>query len=145
MTKKKVLYYAIMFGMGAFGYGLIEIMWRGYTHPSMALAGGIGMPILSVIEQRMKPLKYIYRCISGGLTVLSIEFVFGIIFNLNLGMNVWDYSMVPLNFKGQICFLYFTLWCFMSAPLLVCAELAHRRFFGERNVGNRELLLPENT
>lgn len=145
MTKRKILYYVIMFGMGAFGYGLIEIMWRGYTHPSMALAGGIGMPILSVIEQRLKPLKFIYRCISGGLTVLSIEFIFGIIFNLGLGMNVWDYSMVPLNFKGQICFLYFTLWCFMSAPLLVCTELAYRRFFGESNVGDLNLLSPENT
>ena len=59
MTKKKVLYYFILFGMGAFGYGLIEIMWRGYTHPSMALAGGIGMPILSVIEQKFKNLKFV--------------------------------------------------------------------------------------
>lgn len=131
MTKKKVLYYFILFGMGAFGYGLIEIMWRGYTHPSMALAGGIGMPILSVIEQKFKNLKFVYRCISGGLTILSIEFMFGFIFNVWLGMHVWDYSTVPLNFKGQICFLYFTLWCFMCAPLLICADLAYTRFFGK--------------
>ncbi len=96
--------------MGAFGYGLIEIMWRGYTHPSMALAGGIGMPILSVIEQKFKNLKFVYRCISGGLTILSIEFVFGFIFNVWLGMHVWGLQHCAAQLQGSdMLFILHTL------------------------------------
>ena len=31
----------VLFSIGAMGYGLIEILWRGYTHWSMLTAGGI--------------------------------------------------------------------------------------------------------
>ena len=31
----------LLFSFGALGYGLIEILWRGHTHPSMLTAGGI--------------------------------------------------------------------------------------------------------
>ena len=31
----------VMFLFGGFGYGLIEVLWRGRTHWSMVLCGGI--------------------------------------------------------------------------------------------------------
>ena len=30
-----------IFIAGALGYCLLEILWRGYTHPSMGIAGGL--------------------------------------------------------------------------------------------------------
>ena len=131
MNKKDILFYMLLFGLGAFGYGLVEILWRGFTHPSMALAGGIGFCFLAVIEKKLKPLRFLYRCITGGLLILSIEFVFGIIFNLWLGEAVWDYSMVPINFRGQICLLYAVLWCFLSVPFLFFSELIRMAVYKE--------------
>ena len=40
--------------------------------------------------------------------------IFGIIFNLTLGLSVWDYSNIPLNLFGQICAVYSVLWVALS-------------------------------
>ncbi len=121
--KKIFIYYYILFGLGFFGYGLIEIMWRGYTHPSMSIAGGLCFCFLSLIEQRFKSLKFLYRCLIAGVVITFIELVFGLILNVKYTANVWDYSMYPLNFYGQICPIYTVFWCFLSAPFLITTEL----------------------
>ncbi len=122
-------YYSFIFGIGAVGYCFLELLWRGFTHPSMALAGGLSFLLISVIQHKMKRLKFIYRCVLSGLSITAVELVFGLIFNVWLGMFVWDYSLMPLNFLGQICFLYAVLWCFLSAPALIATDLI-RELFG---------------
>ncbi len=97
-----------MFLLGGFAYGLIEVCWRGYSHISMVVAGGLSFLIFSRICMLKLPL--LYKCILGSLTVTAIELVFGIIFNLWLGLGVWDYSDIRLNFLGQICLLYSVAW-----------------------------------
>ncbi len=126
--KNKTLYLTVVFGIGFYGYGLLEIIWRGRTHPSMSLAGGIVFCLMSYVGYRLKPLKFMYRCIFGGIIITAIELVFGLIFNILLNANVWDYFKFPLNFAGQICLLYSVLWCFLSAPILILAELIRQKF-----------------
>ena len=125
--KKIFIYYSILFGLGFFGYGLIEILWRGYTHQSMSIAGGLCFCLLSMIEQKLKPLKFLYRCLFAGLTITCIELIFGFILNVKYMANVWDYSMFPLNFHGQICPIYTVFWCFLSAPFLIATEFIKHR------------------
>ncbi len=120
---KNIYYYSLLFGIGAFGYGLIELLWRGYTHPTMSLAGGISICAISIIQRKLKPLKFVYRCIASGLFITAVELVFGVIFNLLLNMQIWDYSTLYLNFLGQISFLFFIIWCILSAPILILTEL----------------------
>ena len=127
--KSKALYYSLCFGIGAVGYCLLEILWRGFTHPSMAIAGGVSFVAIAYIQKAFKPLRFIYRCIIGGLTVSVIEFLFGFVFNIVLKRNVWDYTMMPFNLFGQICLLYTVLWCFVSAPMLILSDLL-RQYFG---------------
>ncbi len=107
--------YVIIFGLGAFSYGLIEIIWRGYSHWSMMIAGGLCFVTFSLIETRFKEIHLLYKCILGSTTVTAVELIFGSLFNLKLGLGVWDYSNIPFNFKGQICLLYSVLWGFISA------------------------------
>lgn len=111
----------VMFGVGAVGYSALEILWRGYTHPSMMLAGGICFLSFSRIAERMKHSRTLYRCIAGSAAVTTVELCFGIVFNLLLQKSVWDYSRIPLNFMGQICLLYSVLWGFLCIP---CIPLA---------------------
>ena len=100
---KKYIYYGWLFVIGGVGYCLIELLWRGYTDPTMAFAGGIAFCLLAIIQKNMKPFRFFYRCIAGGLTITTVEFVFGAVFNLWLKRAVWDYSLMPLNLLGQIC------------------------------------------
>ena len=107
--------YFVLFGLGAFAYGLLEVIWRGYSHWSMMVAGGICFVIFSLIAQKLKHLPLLYQCIIGSLTVTVTELIFGLFFNLALGLSVWDYSRIPLNLFGQVCLLFSVLWGFLSA------------------------------
>lgn len=110
--------YLIIFGLGAFSYGLIEIVWRGYSHWSMMLAGGLCFVAFSVIEQNFSHIHILYKGISGSIIVTVVELVFGTVFNLMLGLDVWNYNNVPFNFLGQVCVLYSVLWGFLSAAAI---------------------------
>lgn len=114
--------YIVLFGIGAFGYGLIEVLWRGYSHWTMMLAGGLCFSAFYSISKKLKGLPMLYRLVAASLTVTTVELVFGTLFNLILKMNVWDYSNIPLNLAGQICLLFSVLWGFLSIPALPFAE-----------------------
>lgn len=125
--KFNLKFYGILFLIGALGYGLLEVIWRGYTHPSMSLAGGISLCFLALIQKYLKPLRFIYRCLAGGAFITAIELLFGYVFNMVLKMEVWDYTPLPFNFLGQISLLYFVIWCFISAPMLILTDLLRQK------------------
>ena len=111
----------VIFGLGAICYGLIEVVSRGYTHPSMLLAGGICFVSMSFID-RIK-INFVLKCIISAVVITSVEFIFGYIFNIVLKYDVWDYSAEPFNFLGQICLKFFLIWCFLSAGGILLSRL----------------------
>ena len=78
--------------------------------------GAIGYS--AIIEKAFPHIKYLYKCIMGSLTITTVELCFGIVFNILLCKNVWDYSQIKFNFLGQICLLYTVLWGFLTALAL---------------------------
>ena len=102
------------FLFGGVLYVLIEVLWRGYSHYSMFIAGGLGFLLFMAVNRYLvKKAGYLFSVVCAvGITV--IEFVLGCIFNIWLGLSIWDYSYIPLNFMGQICELYSTIWIFVS-------------------------------
>ena len=125
---QKFKFILIIFSIGSVGYCLLELLWRGYTHPSMGLAGGLSFCLMALIQKHLKPLKFVYRCIASGLVITAIELIFGGVFNMWLKLSVWDYSLMPFNFKGQICLTYTVLWCFLSAPMLILTDILREKF-----------------
>lgn len=104
----------VIFGTGAIGYGLIELIWRGYTHPTMLAAGGVCLLSLGHINRQMKAQPMLYKMIAGSAAITSVELAIGSICNLGMGMKIWDYSNIPFNFKGQICLLFSVMWAIIS-------------------------------
>ena len=52
--------------------------------------------------------------------VTAVELAVGALLNLRLGLEVWDYSSLPLNLWGQICPQYSALWwgfCLVFSPM----------------------------
>lgn len=119
---KSIKKYAVFFSVGSAGYAIIELLWRGRTHWTMLIAGGICFVIFSVIEERMSQSAMITKCVLCSLSITLVELIFGIIFNIILKMNVWDYSKIPLNLLGQICPLYTILWAALSLIFLPLAR-----------------------
>ncbi len=130
----KFKYFGLIFSIGAVGYCLIELIWRGYTHPSMGLAGGLSFCFIAIIQKQLKPLNFIYRCIASGLCITAIELIFGGVFNILLGYSVWNYSHIPFNFHGQICLTFTVLWCFLSAPMLILTDILRSKFLHTKTV-----------
>lgn len=116
-----------MFSIGAFGYGLIEVLWRGYTHWSMLGAGGICFMGFGAIADRMKQTGLFIKSLVGSGMITMVEFCFGVVFNLILKKNVWDYSKLPLNVGGQVCALYSFFWMVLSLIFIPLASLVSRR------------------
>ena len=104
----------MLFSIGAVGYGLIEIIWRGYTHWSMLGAGGICFMFFGGISEKFKKTGIFIKGLIGSTFITAAEFVFGVIFNIILKKNVWDYSKMPMNIIGQICMPYSCLWVLLS-------------------------------
>lgn len=103
-----------IFLLGAVGYVLIETLWRGHSHWSMAAAGGISLLLLVKIFKKLKNAPLYFKSLLGGAVITAVELVFGVFFNLILGMRVWDYSAAWGNLLGQICPLYSLFWCGIS-------------------------------
>lgn len=107
--------YFMSFAVGAIGYGLAEVIFRGYTHWSMALAGGTVLVLFTLINQS-RNIPIIIRCLLGMVIITSIEFGIGMLVNVAAGWNVWDYSDKPFNVMGQICPQFSAVWFLVSIP-----------------------------
>lgn len=118
---------SIFFLIGGIGYGLIEILWRGHTHWSMLSLGGICFTVFGKISSNFKKVGLLYKSIIGCIFVTAAELIYGIIFNIILKKNVWDYSNVPLNFKGQICLLYSVFWWILGLIFIPLADFLNNR------------------
>lgn len=126
MMKTGVGKYIIIFGLGAFIYGAIEVIVRGYTHWTMALTGGAVMALFMLIN-RSRDVNILMRCLLGALVITSLEFAVGAVVNLGLGWDVWDYSEKPFNIMGQICPLFTLGWFALSLPgFMLCTAVEKR-------------------
>lgn len=103
------------FAVGAIGYGLAEVLFRGYTHWSMALAGGTVLVLFTLINQS-RNIPLLIRCLLGMIIITSIEFGIGMLVNVTAGWDVWDYSDKPFNIMGQICPQFSAVWFLISIP-----------------------------
>ena len=131
MTKWEVLF---VYLLGGFGYGGVELLWRGHTHWTMLLLGGVCFLAIYAITVR-QPGPLWKRCLLCAGTVTALEFCTGCLVNLWLGWGVWDYGGVPGNLLGQVCPLYAALWYLLSLPCAGLARVLRRRFAVWRGTG----------
>jgi len=119
---------AFFFTVGGICYPLLEILWRGHTHWSMALAGGVCFWLFSFVDDVFRPRPLVVKAFLCAVGVTAVELVFGLVFNLLLGMNVWDYSDRLFHLWGQICPLFSLLWWGLGLLLLPLVEKLNRLF-----------------
>ena len=128
MKNKGLLKVILLFMIGAVGYGSIEMIWRGYTHWTMMIAGGLCFLLFSLVASRMRERHILIKAAVCAVGVTVIEFIFGVIFNIVLKMNVWDYSHMPLNIFGQICPLFTLLWAGIAIAFLPLADIINQEY-----------------
>lgn len=108
---EKLLKFLFLLVLGGSVYYGIEILYRGYSHWTMFLVGGIcfiGMGLINEIFPWDMPVWK--QVLIGDVFVLLMEFLSGCVVNLWLGWDVWDYSNMPFNLLGQVCLTFAFLW-----------------------------------
>lgn len=104
-----------IFFIGFTTYISIEVIWRGHSHWSMGILGGLCFFLIGQIN-KICPRDYnlIFQCLLATAIVTALELVAGLILNVWLGLNIWDYSYMRFNFMGQISLQYSLLWIPLS-------------------------------
>lgn len=126
--KKHIYLYELMFMflLGSLIYSLLEICFRGYTHWTMTVLGGIAAAALYIIALYTAPI--LIQALYGALVITAFELVTGVLVNIIFRMNVWDYSAVPFNLLGQICLPFTILWYIISLPSMLLCRLVREMF-----------------
>lgn len=110
-------------------YFFIEVIWKTlHGRPETISWTMMALAILLAIPLERCGAEMPWKCplpLQGlvcGTAVTAAELVAGLLLNVWLGMGIWDYSGVPLNFMGQICIPFLALWCISSIPAIVILD-----------------------
>ena len=113
-------------------YITIEVFFRGYSHWTMFLLGAFCGLIIGALNEKIPwELSFIVQCVVGSIIITAGELLFGYILNIKLGLDIWDYSDMPLNFMGQICLPFTLAWCVLSGVCIVLDDYLRYWFYDE--------------
>ena len=116
---------AVLFYLGGCAYMALELLWRGWSHGSMFLAGGLCFLLIGHLNDVRPRLPLPMRAAAGALIVTTVELGMGLV--VNRSYQVWDYRDQPGNFMGQICPLFSALWIPLSLAAALLFEQMEKR------------------
>lgn len=118
--------------IGGFLYILVELLYRGYSHWTMFIVGGLMFWAVGRINEVLSwDTPLCLQAFIGGTMILCVEFVAGMILNIWLGWGIWDYSHLPFNVLGQICLPFWAAWIALSVPVILLDDFLCLEMFGE--------------
>ena len=121
MNKRNVAVFGAKFIGGGSAYGALEVLWRGFTHISMIILGGICF--IGLLHVSQYKLNLLAKSVVGGSMITAAELLAGLLLNVWLNLGVWDYSGERFQILGQICLKYFFLWCGLSFLVFAVCRL----------------------
>ena len=131
IMKQAIKYLGLFAVFGLIYYG-IEIWARGYSHIAMIAVGGMCGVVVGLINEDFDyDMPLLWQMFLGAFCITVIEFVSGLILNVWLGLNIWDYSDKPFNILGIVCLENSVYWYFLSGVAIVLDDFVRWKFFGE--------------
>lgn len=122
----------VLFLIGAGAYAAIEILWRGYTHWTMAVLGGLLFLLLGGINNWLPwDMSLAFQVVIGTVMVTAVEFAAGLILNVWLGLGIWNYSELPGNVLGQICPQFTAAWAGLSLVAILLDDYLRYWLWGD--------------
>ena len=119
----------LLFSIGGATYTGLELLWRRRSHWSMFCLGGICFLAIGHLDRKFR-LSAPTKMVAGSAVCTTGELLTGLA--LNRDHRIWDYSRLPLNFRGQICAMYSLLWIPVSLAAIVLYDRAESLLTAER-------------
>ena len=132
MCKENILKYIFLFLIGGFSYFYIEILFRGYSHFSMIICGGLALILCGMINQISNfRISLITQMLISTCIITLLECITGYIVNIKLHLHIWDYSKLPFNLYGQICPAFSLIWMLASLLCIFMDDIIRWTIFDE--------------
>lgn len=129
---KRFIKLAILFVVGGGIYVCIELLWRGHSHISMFLLGGFCFVAIGLINELFPwDMGLLWQSMIGAVIVTILEFITGLVVNVWLGLDVWNYSNLPLNIMGQICLPFTLAWIVLAGIAIILDDYLRYWLFKE--------------
>ena len=121
--------YAVLWYLGGMVYTGMELLWRGWSHGSMFVAGGVCFLLIGHLGEMAQPLPITWRMLIGAGIITTVELAAGLL--VNRSYEVWNYSAMPGNFLGQICLPFTLLWIPVSLAAILAYDFLNVHLFGQ--------------
>lgn len=115
----------VLFYMGGGAYMTLEFLWRGRSHGSMFLLGGLCFLFIGKLSSVLTKVPLAVQLLIFSAMITFLELLTGLV--VNGSYRVWDYRAVPYNFLGQICLPFTLLWIPVSLGARELYRLADQR------------------
>ncbi len=124
--------YVFLWLVGGFIYIGMELAFRGRSHWTMFLLGGVCFVCLGLINELIPWEMPLFKQMLIGMIIITyFELLTGCIVNIWLGWGIWDYSHMPGNILGQICPLFTFFWFWISGAGIILDDWLRYWLFGE--------------
>ena len=98
----------------------------------MVILGGICFVAVGLLNEILPwEMPILVQMICGGIIITMLEFITGVVINIQLGWAVWDYSQERFNLLGQICPRYSMYWVLLSGVAIILDDHLRYWLFGE--------------
>lgn len=143
-TGGQVLLHGLIAGVGGLAYMGVELLWRGSTHWTMGVLGGVCFALIGLLDEWQDHPSMPLQMLEGAMLITTLELLTGLIVNRWLGLQVWDYSDMPGNLWGQVCPQFTAAWLALAWLAVHAENRMHRilrqifpRLWKKRKIQNK--------
>ena len=116
-----------LFYLGGMCYAGLELLWRGFSHGSMFVLGGICFVLVGNLKRLRPGKKLPARVAEAALIITLLELGCGLL--VNRSYRAWDYRNMPLNVFGQICLPFTLLWIPVALAAFFLYDALDKKLF----------------
>ena len=128
----QLLWHIFRWFCGGVVFCALQLLLTGNCHwTDLAVFSLLCIPLDAVNERMPWTFPLWLQAVLGGIVLIVSQLAAGLVFNVWLGLGLWDYTPLFGNFLGQICPQYMILWLPVSLAGIVLDDWIRYRAFGE--------------
>jgi len=129
----RLVKYVTLLLWGGTVYYIIELLYRGHSHESMFILGGLCFLSIGALNNYLpwRMLMWV-QMIIGGIVITVLELIAGMILNVWLGLGIWCYADTwGSAFWGQISIPFTLAWIALSLVAIVLDDFLRWKIFAQ--------------